>query len=139
MDPELMALASTVGTTVVGLLATDAWEKAKSALGGFWRRARPDQAETVDAELVTARDELLAARAAGDTTVEESLVGEWQTKVRRVLGADPRLAAELRRLLDEELTPAMRAAGPGTVTMTATARDHGRVYQAGRDQYLTGR
>ena len=142
MDPELMALASTAGSTVVGLLATDAWEKTKSAVGSFWRRARPDQAESVDAELVVAHEELLAARLSGDATLEESLAGEWQTKLRRLLAANPQLAVELRRLIDEDLGPALRTAEPvraGDVHMEAKAWGQGRIYQASGDQHITER
>lgn len=37
MEPELAALISTAATTVVTLLATAAWEKARIAVGGLWR------------------------------------------------------------------------------------------------------
>ncbi|MEV5012064.1 hypothetical protein [Streptomyces sp. NPDC055692] len=135
MDAELLALANTAGTTLVTLLATDSWTRAKSAVGALWRRARPEAAEVVVAELVDARDELLAAQAAGDAAVAEELSGDWQRKMRRLLAADPSLASELRRLLNEELTPALKATGQtwsGAVTMKSNVSDNGRNYQVGQ-------
>ncbi|WP_423834872.1 hypothetical protein [Streptomyces manipurensis] len=62
MDAELVALTSSAATTVVGLLATDAWEQTKLAVARLWGLSRPEQAETVEAELVETRAELLAFR-----------------------------------------------------------------------------
>jgi len=141
MDAELFALASTASTTVVTLLATDAWEKAKNALGTLWRRVHPERAATIEAELVDARTELLAAHAAGDQQTEQDLVAEWRGRLQRLLTADPRLADELRRLLDEQLIPALPAghSWTGPVHMTAHAKD-GRIYQVGQgDQHITER
>ncbi|WP_422733080.1 hypothetical protein ACN26Y_18005 [Micromonospora sp. WMMD558] len=135
MDAELLALANTAGATVVTLLATDAWETAKSAVGSLWQRVHPERAEAVQAELVEARAEVVAARAAGHDEVEPELVREWQRRLRRLLAADPSVAAELLRLLDEELTQALPVTGQawtGDVAMRAEASGHGRVYQVGQ-------
>lgn len=137
MEPELIALASTAATTVVARLATEGWEQARRGVVALWRRAHPERAETVEAELTEARAELLSARGAGDEQTERALAEEWQGRIRRLLTAAPQLAGELRSLV-EELTPDT-AAGPGAaqVRMTARASGHGRVYQAGRDQHIT--
>jgi hypothetical protein len=81
VEPELAALTSTAAATVVKLLATAAWERATSAVGGLWRRVHPERAETVQAELEDSRAEVLAARRAGDEQVEQALVGEWQGRL----------------------------------------------------------
>lgn len=52
---------------------------------------------------------MIAARTVGDGAAEEGLVGDWQRKLRRLLDADPALATELRRVLDEELVPLLPA------------------------------
>jgi hypothetical protein len=78
VDPELAVLTSTAATTVVQLLATAAWEQAKSAVVGLWRRVHPERAEMVQAELEDSRAEVLAARQVGDEQIEQALVGEWQ-------------------------------------------------------------
>jgi len=141
VDAELLTLANTAGTTLVTLLATDAWGKSASAVGDLWRRVHPERAEAVRAELVEARAEVLAAQAAGDGVVESELVAEWRRRLRRLLAADPGVAAELRRVLDEELTPALSASGrnwTGDVDMRAEASGHGRVYQVGQGtQHIT--
>jgi predicted nucleic acid-binding protein len=41
VDPELAVLTSTAAATVVQLLATAAWEQAKNAIVGLWRRVLP--------------------------------------------------------------------------------------------------
>jgi hypothetical protein len=143
VDAELLTLANTGGTALVTLLATDAWEKSKSAAGALWQRVHPERAETVQAELVEARAEVLAARAAGDDAVESELVMEWRRRLRRLLTTDPTVATELRRLLDEELAPALSATGrtwTGNVDMRAEASGNARVYQVGQgNQHITER
>ncbi|MGA5703378.1 hypothetical protein [Peterkaempfera bronchialis] len=139
MDAELMALSSTAATTVVGLLATDAWEQARHAMGSLWRRVHPQRAETVEAELTEARTEVLAARASGDEQAEQALVEEWQSRLRRLLAADPQLADEMRRIVAEfAAEPPSGDGTPGTVRQDAKASHGSRVYQAGRDLHVTG-
>jgi hypothetical protein len=138
MDPVVMA----AGTALVGAMATDAWRQARAAMVALWQRARPDDAEVVEGELAEVRSEVLTARQAGDAETEQALVGSWQVRLQQLLRGDPRLASELRRVLDEELTPALSAGEQtriGSIMMTATASGRGRVYQAGRDQHITDR
>jgi hypothetical protein len=137
VEPELAALASTAGTTVVTLLATEGWERARDGIAALWRRVRPDRAETVAAELEAGREDLLAARSAGDDDAEGELRAEWQGRVRRLLREQPGVAEELRSLLDE-LAPDAGTSAPA-VTQHATASGRARVYQAGRDQHISGR
>lgn len=134
VDAELVELAGTAGTTIVALLATDAWEKTKTAVAGLWGKVHPQRAETVAAELVEARADLLAARAGGDTDTEQALIGEWQSRLRRLLAADPAVAGELRRLLGD-LTPAQPGGTQvwtGNVTMTATGSGNAQINQLGQ-------
>ncbi|MGR6918935.1 hypothetical protein ACU635_32210 [[Actinomadura] parvosata] len=134
MDP----LAKTFGTTLVATMTTPAWQRARTAAVELWREARPDQAGAVERDLTDARALVLAARNEGDTDTEPALAGSWQLRLQRLLRESPALAPEIQRVLDEVLTPALApAARPRrTVTMTATARDHGRIYQAGGNQYI---
>jgi hypothetical protein len=62
MDPELLALASTAAITVVKLLTTDGWEKAKQGLGKLWRRVQPERAERIEAAVFDSREDLLTAK-----------------------------------------------------------------------------
>ncbi|AWW43462.1 hypothetical protein ADL00_09800 [Streptomyces sp. AS58] len=138
MDP--IALAA--GTALVGAIATDAWQGARTGLVGLWRRVRPEQAEAVDAELAETRLHMLAARASGETDTEQALAADWQLRIQALLRANPAVAVELRQLLDEQLTPALTAderSRIGRLVMKAEASGSARVYQAGRDQHITER
>lgn len=125
MDAETAALASTAAATVVTLLTTDAWERAKHEIGGLWHRFQPDRAAAVEADLAQSRTEALA----GGEPAARALAAEWESRLRRLLAADSAAAAELTRVI------ALLAAAlpPATVTQHATASGHGTIIQAGRD------
>lgn len=136
VDPQVVALAGTAGTTIVTLMATDVWQRTRDGVTAIWRRVHPDRADAVAGELDLTRDEILAARNAGDTQTEAELQAEWQGRVRRLLQADPAIAADLRTLLDE-LSPDSATSGDVyNVQLHARATGNGRVYQAGRDQHI---
>ncbi|KUN90281.1 hypothetical protein AQJ66_00195 [Streptomyces bungoensis] len=138
MEAELAALVHLAASTVVGAMATAGWESARRAMGELWRRVHPERADTVVAELEEARADVLAARERGDERAESELVGEWQTRLRRLLAADPELVPELRRIVDE-LRPVAEQAGPpaGGIRLTANASGRSRVTMAGRDVNIT--
>ncbi|GAB2722925.1 hypothetical protein [Kitasatospora kifunensis] len=142
MDPELVALASTAATALVGRLATDGWEQAKQRVTSLWRRRHPEQpeeSETVAAQLTETREELLAARQAGDGQAEQDLAIEWRARLRDALRADPSLAAELRSLVAElKRTDPEPATGGNRVTMQATASDHAKIFMSGDSMHITG-
>jgi hypothetical protein len=81
-------------------MTTQAWEGAKDAVLGAWRRLRPDRAATVEAELVESRADALAAQEAGDTCAVQDLTEEWQARLGRMLAADPHAASDLLRALE---------------------------------------
>ena len=139
MDADLSALAWKGASTVVALLATDAWEKAKTALGSLWRRARPERADAVEAELTEGRTSIVNARAEGDEALEGALKLVWQSKIAHLLSTDTALAAQFQQLLNEVLVPALplnERTNIAKLEMRARASGHGRVYQAGRDQRI---
>ncbi|MFI6737750.1 hypothetical protein ACIBI9_32925 [Nonomuraea sp. NPDC050451] len=136
MDPIVLA----AGTALVTAMATDAWQSARDGAVALWRKVRPEQADAVEAELVEVRDQVLEARRDGDTDTEQALAGSWQVRLQQLLRADPSLAGELRRVLEEDLTPVLsrdESTRIGSIVMKATASGHGRVYQAGGDQHIT--
>ncbi|MFF3286155.1 hypothetical protein [Streptomyces sp. NPDC003023] len=137
MEAELVALASSAATVVVQQLATTGWERVQTSLGTLWRRVHPDRAGIVEAELEETREDVIAARQAEDTEAEQGLVVEWQSRLRRLLAADPSLADELRALLDE-FSPQEAASAGSAITLNATASGGSRVFQAGRDVHVTG-
>ncbi|MFF7704214.1 hypothetical protein [Streptomyces lydicus] len=122
-------------------MATDAWQQARNSAVTLWRRVHPDRVPAIEAELAEVREELIAAREEGDVQAEGDLAADWQRRLRRLLRDDPSLAHELRRVLDEELTPLLATAdqvSPGSVQQTATASGHAHVYQAGGNQTIQG-
>jgi hypothetical protein len=141
MDSELVVLASVAAATVIQIMTTDAWDQAKVAVAGLWRRVQPDQASSVAESLDAARQDLLVARRASDEQVELDLVAEWRTRFRRLLTAYPQLEEEVRGLVAELADAAASASARGEITVTnqATVTGRGRVYQAGRDQYISGK
>ncbi|WP_200305081.1 hypothetical protein [Streptomyces adelaidensis] len=139
MGPEIADLARTAGTTMVALMAGQAWESTRDGVVALWRRFQPDRAEAVGGELEATREDLLLAQRSGDTEAEVELTAEWQARVRRLLLARPEVADELRRIL-AELNPAPTEPVTSVdVRLRAEASGSGRVYQAGRDQHITER
>lgn len=144
MDAELVTLASTAASTIVTLLATDAWEKARSAVGTFWQRMHPASARAIEAELTEAQAALVADANRDEhprQALADALRAEWSGRLRRLLVSHPQAADELRRLLDEELIPALPQAvqaWSGTVEMRAKASGQGRVYQVGQGTINVG-
>ena len=136
MDAEVALLAQSAGTTLVALMATDAWHRARDGITQLWRRTQPERAETVAAELEAGREDVLAAAAADDQQTLDELRLQWQGAVRRLLVARPDAVAELRALLDQ-LDPDGSVARQ--ITQHATASGQARVYQAGRDQHIAER
>lgn len=140
MDPLILAAAA----AIVSSMATNAWQQACTAITGLWRRVHPERVAAIDGELAEVRAEVLAAREVGDEHAEQDLAADWARKLQRLLASgesgDPGLTEELRRVLDEELSPLLpptEQARISQITMTATASGHGRIYQAGRDLRIT--
>ncbi|WP_409472335.1 hypothetical protein [Streptomyces sp. HC307] len=142
MDAELLALASAAGTAVVTALTTDLWERAQTSVGALWRRAFPERAATVEADLMDTRTLLLATREreGSDTDTEETSAEEWRLRFRRLLAVRPELAEELRRMLAEDLAPASAPQPRGNTTVfNAAPTGHGRVYQAAGNMSINER
>ncbi|WBO62699.1 hypothetical protein [Streptomyces camelliae] len=136
MDPEM--LAQTAGTTVVALMATDAWQRTREGVVALWRRVRPVQADEIGTALEETREEILVARREGDTAGAEDLERDWRRRLRRLLAADPSVAQELEEVLAQARAslPEDRRPLVPTVQLHAHASGHARVYQAGRDQHI---
>jgi hypothetical protein len=139
MDPATLAAAA--ATALIAALTTDAWTQARSAIVGIWRRVHPNRAGTVEDELAETRQDALAARQRGDADAEVALADDWQRRLKRLLDADPKAAAELQDILQDVLTPPLGATDQqrvNTIIMKAQASGHGKVYQTGRDMHITG-
>lgn len=131
MDGELVALAGSAATTIVTLLATDAWGEVKEMIRGLWQRFRPEQADAAEQELDRAHVEI----ATGDETVTLAIAKEWESRLLRLLAADADAAAELSRIL-VKLSRSRSAQRRGAVRQTAKASGHSTVIQVGGDATL---
>ncbi|MEV4613600.1 hypothetical protein AB0K43_13505 [Kitasatospora sp. NPDC049258] len=127
METEIVALATSGATTLVGLMVTELWSEARgrfAALFGRRSEAVCEDLDAVRAELLAAEDQDAAAAGAE---------AEWTARLRRALAADPAAAAQLRALLDE-LAPHQPAPAAGSVHNTITGGEfHSPVIQSGRD------
>lgn len=141
MQPEIVDLARSAGTTVVALMATDAWQRVRDSLATLWNRSQPNRTDGIIGELESTREDILAARESGDPETELELTEEWSGRVRRLLANDPSAVEELRRILDELATaePVTGAQVHTTIHLQARAEGESRVYQAGRDQHIAER
>lgn len=135
MDPELVELSTTAAATMVTLMTTDAWDRAKAALVGLWRDRHP-QAEAVEADLDAAQLEVVAARQAGDADAEAEVTGEWQSRLRRLVTGDKGLQAELAQLVEQLRSAVPESGQAASVMMQAKASGQSRISQAGRDQTI---
>lgn len=134
MDPELMALASSAATTLVGLMVSDVWTEVKDAVARTL--ARDKSTEQVAYDLENSRTELLRADRSEIEQLTAAVEGEWRVRVRDLLQAEPALAEELRHLTRAWSTPRARHRSEVNNTITGGVQN-GPVIQAGRISGLT--
>lgn len=134
MEAELAALVSSGATTLVGLMASDAWTQVRDRVAALFGRAGSEDAAAE--ELRRSQQDLLAARAEGDeAAVAEDIEAVWQSRLRRVLRTDPAAADELRRLLDE-LAP-MAGAQTAVARNSISGVQYGPSVQAAQIGHIT--
>ena len=129
MDAELATLASSAATTIVTLMTTDAWDQVKQKMTVLWRRFKPDQAASVDAELARDRAEILNA----DAVAARAITLNWESRLLRLLASDAAVAAELSRVVAElsQLPAAQQVRG--SVSQHAQATRNSTVIQVAGD------
>jgi hypothetical protein len=105
-------LAAAFGTALVAAMATDTWQQAHTAAVALWKKIRsPGQADSAGLKaLEELRGQIISARWQGSADAERALEDVWQDRVRELLADDPGLAGEVRRVLDETLTPMLATA-----------------------------
>lgn len=96
MEAELVALAGTGATTIVGLMATEAWDQVRQRVVRLFTRGGGD-ASVMDGELTASRAALVAAPDEETADVTASV----RVRLRRLLAENPEAAAELRLLVEE--------------------------------------
>ncbi|MFJ3800004.1 NB-ARC domain-containing protein [Streptomyces sp. NPDC090088] len=106
MEAELAALAASGATTLVGLMVSESWERAKGSLARFF--ARRAAGEDAAGELQASSTGLDSAQAAGDASARADLQARWQQRLEDVFREDPGAAQELAGLLSELAPDASR-------------------------------
>ncbi len=129
MEAELVALAGSGASTLVGLMVSDGWEQVRRRVARLL--ARDGDEASAEAELERSRDGVVAARDAGDEDGEADYRDEWSARLRRFLRNDPQAARELFALLAELGPPPERDTGGVHNTISGDVR-HSMVVQ-GRD------
>ncbi|NBE55582.1 hypothetical protein [Streptomyces boluensis] len=99
MDVELTALAATGATTVVGLMVTETWNRARDRLVRLFSRGGDEEA--AGEELQDSRDQLLGARDAEDESAAADIEAALRVWLRRVLQRDADAVGQLRDLIAE--------------------------------------
>ncbi|MFE0422114.1 hypothetical protein [Streptomyces sp. NPDC058953] len=136
MDPNLVTLATTAGTSLVAVLVAEGWQQTRDGVVTVWRRFRPHSADEVEQALETSRTSALAAAGPDSAGPLEE---QWAERFAALLDECPAAADDLRGLVDEWRSTAGGQRIDGGVRLEATARDNARVYQSARDQYITER
>jgi hypothetical protein len=135
-------LALAAATALITAMATDAWGEVRAGVVSLWRRVYPERMPAIESELADSRNELVVSRQAGNAEAEKELAADWRRKFQRLMQAHPELIPELQMLEEEwtRLAPeAERDRSRVTnIEQTAIATDRGTIYQAGRNQRITG-
>ena len=124
-------------TALVSVMATDAWQAARKAVLTLWGRVHPGQVAAIGQQLDADHSDV---RADDDPQVRGQIADTWARQLVHLLRADPGLEAELRRILDEELTPLLtpdQQRQVKQVWMTANVSDHGTSYQSAGSMHIT--
>jgi hypothetical protein len=116
---ELAELAGAGGTALVGAMATDAWQVARSGVARLFGRGGPARQVGIEAQLDS--NAVLVAQAEDPEAVRQSLVAVWRLELEGLLRRYPEAEAELRALVRQvrEALPAPQQ----TWVQTNIARD----------------
>ena len=131
MEAEFVALAAAGATAFVQQMAADSWTQARDRMVSFFSRYRGGEEDVIEGELETSREELEAAREAGDEQTALDVESEWRTRLRRALQSNPAAASELRQILDDLLPSGKGHRGADVHNTISGGVQHGPVIQAG--------
>ncbi|WP_330296855.1 hypothetical protein [Streptomyces sp. NBC_00503] len=130
---DVAALVTAGATTIVGLMASDAWNYASGRFARLLGRTDDRARAGADGGLRASRAELLLARADGDEAAVAQVEEGWRNRLRLALEADPQAVRELTELLDE-VNPGWReAASTSVVQNTITGGTFNGTVIQGRD------
>ncbi|WP_433453906.1 hypothetical protein ACQPXS_37550 [Streptomyces sp. CA-142005] len=99
MDAELTGLALSGATTLVQLMAGDAWATVKGRVRALFGHDRPGQTRTTDAELEEVRAAVVVAANSDDRAALAEIESHCRARLLLLLREDPAAEAELRALL----------------------------------------
>jgi hypothetical protein len=115
-------------------MATSTWQQVQQAVTGLWHRMHPKSADDIGMELDELREQVVLARRDGDTDTEKALEGAWQLRLQQLLRTDPSSAADIERVLNQVLVPALAPAERsriGTIIMKGSSHDSSTFTQIG--------
>lgn len=137
MDPIVLA----AGTALTTAMTTDGWAMVKAAVVNWWQRFRPEEAEQVGMDLDQLRGEALESQQ-NSAGMEEALANEWRLRLHRLVANNPAVRDELKRLLDEQITPALSESDQqqvkSLVQKTSVIGSGNTTIVAGRDVHQGG-
>ncbi|MFJ9679496.1 hypothetical protein ACIRP2_15680 [Streptomyces sp. NPDC101194] len=137
MDAELTALAASGATTLVSLMVTDSWTRARELVGRFLARVGSDPTAVTD--LDDARSRLLATDAPEGGQAGADVRSQWQVHLQQLVEGGSVTSTELHVLIASLQQLAASSTTPrGSVhNDIAGGVQHGPVIQAGRITGLT--
>ncbi len=100
VEAELLALAGTAASALVGAVAEDAWAAAKAGIARLLGRGDRTREAAVEGQLERTRAEVESAGADG-AAVRGRQEAVWAGRLEDLLIERPEAAAELRALVDE--------------------------------------
>jgi hypothetical protein len=125
MIEAVAELAMTGAATVVGAMATDAWQAARTKVAGLLGRGDDSRRELAETRLERAAAEVEIAEPDRREEVRERIAAAWQVRLVDLLEEHPEAEAELRRVIEDlssRLPPAQQswvqhitASGQGSV------------------------
>ncbi|MBV6698365.1 hypothetical protein [Kitasatospora aureofaciens] len=126
MEAEIVQLAASGASALLGLMVNEAWSQVKPRFARLFGQGRE---EDVAEELEETRTELVEAREDGESATRGAQA-EWERRLRRAL-RDPEAVTQLRAIL-KEFTPETPEQAPGSVhnEISGNATVHGKVVQA---------
>ncbi|MDH6522573.1 hypothetical protein M2163_000917 [Streptomyces sp. SAI-135] len=136
MDNELAALTASGASTLVSLMVTDSWSRARELLRRFLSRTDPGDLTITD--LDDSRARLLASPSTGQPHEARETIEQSEAYLRHLLEARAISHAELRELLTSLQHLQGAAPRPGAVHNNINGGvQHGPVIQSGQITGLT--
>ncbi|WP_147458801.1 hypothetical protein [Micromonospora sp. BL4] len=138
MDPAIAALAASGAQAIVGLMATDAWERAKGLAARVFAGRHRDATDLMVSDLDESRNEVAGAIGEDRYSVCRHQQDLWDARLRIALLGDPQIAHSIYELLDLAERKGLLAQNSQNISMHANAADQSRVYQQGQGIQYNG-